>query len=96
MQDQPLPLEDVLITSDAMQANRDNALFLRKAKGAHYPWPVLGNQPALNQALNALPWEITPVAAAACEITRGRIETRTVRVLPAPPAPASPARTRPC
>ena len=36
----PLPLDDALITADAMQANRDNALFLRKAKKAHYLWPV--------------------------------------------------------
>jgi predicted transposase YbfD/YdcC len=45
---------------------------------------VLGNQPTLSRTLNALPWETTPAAAATCEITRGRIETRTVRVLPAP------------
>jgi predicted transposase YbfD/YdcC len=81
----PLPLDDVVVTSDAMQANRDNALFLRKAKNAHYLWPVLGNQPSLSEALNALPWETTPVAAATSEISRGRIETRTIRVLPAPP-----------
>ena len=80
----PLPLDGVLITSDAMQANRDNALFLRKAKKAHYLWPALGNQPGLNAQLNALPWETTPVAAATSEISRGRIETRTIRVLPAP------------
>ena len=80
----PLPLDDVLITADAMQANRDNALFLRKAKKAHYLWPVLGNQPSLNAMLNALPWETTPVTAATSEISRGRIETRTIRVLPAP------------
>jgi hypothetical protein len=67
-----------------MQANRDNSLFLRKGKDAHYLWPVLGNQPGLNAQLNALDWENTPVAAATGEITRGRIETRTVRVLPAP------------
>ena len=46
----PLPLDDVLVTTDAMQANRDNALFLRKGKDAHYLWPVLGNQPSLNAA----------------------------------------------
>ena len=34
--------------------------------------------------LDALDWEHTPVAAATSEITRGRVETRTVRVLPAP------------
>jgi predicted transposase YbfD/YdcC len=41
-------------------------------------------QPGLNAELNALDWEGTPVAAATSEISRGRIETRTVRVLPAP------------
>ena len=80
----PLPLAGAVVTSDAMQANRDNALFLREAKDAHWLWPILGNQPTLNQALNALPWEDTPVTAATSEITRGRIETRTIRVLPAP------------
>ena len=37
---EPLPLDGVLVTSDAMQATRDNALFLRKSKDAHYLWPV--------------------------------------------------------
>ena len=45
---------------------------------------VLGNQPGLNETLNALPWADTPVAAATSEITRGRVETRTIRALPAP------------
>ena len=81
---EPLPLEQAVVTSDAMQANRDNAAFLRKIKKAHYLWPALGNQPTLNETLNALPWDDTPVAAATSEITRGRIETRTLRVLPCP------------
>jgi predicted transposase YbfD/YdcC len=80
----PLPLAGAVVTSDAMQANRDNARYLRKVKDAHWLWPVLGNQPGLNAALNALPWEDTPVAAVTSEISRGRIETRTIRVLPAP------------
>ena len=67
-----------------MQSNRGNARYLRKARNAHYLWPVLGNQPTLNETLNALPWETTPVAAATTETSRGRIETRTIRVLPAP------------
>jgi len=45
---------------------------------------MLGNQPGLNAQLNALPWETAPVTAATSEISRGRIETRTIRVLPAP------------
>ena len=44
---EPLPLDDVLITADAMQTNRDNARFLREVKHAHFLWPVLGNQPKL-------------------------------------------------
>ena len=80
----PLPLDGAVVTSDAMQANRDNALFLRTVKNAHYLWPILGNQPTLNETLNALPWQDAPAAAATCEITRGRIETRTLRVLPCP------------
>jgi predicted transposase YbfD/YdcC len=80
----PLPLGDVVVTADAMQSNRDNSLYLRKAKNAHYLWPVLGNQPSLSGTLNALPWETASVAAATSEISRGRIETRTIRVLPCP------------
>ena len=80
----PLPLENVVVTTDAMQANRDNSLYVRKVKEAHWLWPILGNQPTLNAALSALPWETTPVAAATSEISRGRIETRTIRALPAP------------
>jgi predicted transposase YbfD/YdcC len=80
----PLPLAGTVVTSDAMQSNRDNALFLRSVKDAHYLWPVLGNQPNLNAQLSALPWQTTPVAAATSETSRGRIETRTIRVLPCP------------
>jgi predicted transposase YbfD/YdcC len=80
----PLPLDGVLITADAMQTTRDNAAFLRTEKNAHYLWPALGNQPGLREQLDALPWETTPVSAATSEISRGRIETRTIRVLPAP------------
>ncbi|MGH3237545.1 MAG: ISAs1 family transposase [Streptosporangiaceae bacterium] len=86
----PLPLAGAVVTSDAMQANRDNARFLREVKHAHFLWPVLGNQPNLNETLNALPWETTPVTAATSEISRGRIETRTIRVLPAPEGTAFP------
>jgi DDE_Tnp_1-associated len=35
----PLPLAGTVVTSDAMQANRDNAAFLRTVKNAHYLWP---------------------------------------------------------
>ena len=55
-----------------------------EAKNAQYLRPVLGNQPPLSGTLNALPWEDVPVAARPARSPRGRIETRTIRVLPAP------------
>ena len=85
-----LPLCDVVITADAMQTTRENARWLTGDKHAHYLLPVLGNQPRLYAALDALDWENTPVATATSEISRGRIETRTIRVLPAPAEPGFP------
>ncbi|HET9973941.1 MAG TPA: hypothetical protein VFQ68_37310, partial [Streptosporangiaceae bacterium] len=58
----PLPLAGTVVTADAMQANRDNTLYVRKVKDAHWLWPILGNQPNLNAELNAMAWENTPVA----------------------------------
>jgi predicted transposase YbfD/YdcC len=81
---EPLPLQDVLVTADAMQTTRENARFLREDKHAHFLAPVLGNQPGAYAALDALDWENTPVAAATVDTARSRIETRTVRVLPVP------------
>jgi predicted transposase YbfD/YdcC len=80
----PLPLQNVVITADAMQTQREHARWLTEDKDAFYLLPVLGNQPGTYAALDALDWENTPVAAATSEITRGRVETRTLRVLPAP------------
>jgi predicted transposase YbfD/YdcC len=87
---EPLPLQDALVTADAMQTTRDNARFVRAVKHAHYLWPVLGNQPGLYATLNALAWENAPVAAATVDTARGRIETRTLRVLPVPEDPGFP------
>ena len=81
---EPLPLAGVVITADAMQAQRENARWLTEDKDAYYLVPVLGNQPGLYAALDALDWENTPVAAATTEISRGRAGTRTIGVLPAP------------
>jgi len=81
---EPLPLHDAVITADAMQATRENARWTVEGKHAHYLVPVLGNQPGMFAQLDALDWENTPVAAATSEVNRGRIETRTIRVLPAP------------
>ena len=87
---EPLPLDGVVITADAMQTTRENARWIVEDKHAQYLLPVLGNQPGTYAALDALDWESTPVAAATSEISRGRIETRTIRVLPAPAGPGFP------
>jgi predicted transposase YbfD/YdcC len=81
----PLPPDGVVVTADAMQATRPNAGWVVQDKHGHYLLPVLGNQPGLYARLDALPWADTPIAAATTEINRGRIETRTIRVLPTPP-----------
>ena len=91
---EPLPLQDVVITADAMQTTRENARWIAEDKHAHYLLPVLGNQPGLYTALDALDWENTPVAAATSEISRSRIETRTIRVLPAPAEPGFPGASQ--
>jgi predicted transposase YbfD/YdcC len=90
----PLPLEGVLVTADAMQAARDNARWLTEDKHAQYLVPVLGNQPGLYAAPGALPWGDTPVAAATADTARGRIETRTIRVLPVPEGTGFPGAQR--
>jgi hypothetical protein len=81
---EPLPLAGVVVTADAIQTTRENTRFLREDAHAHYLLPVLGNQPGLYAALDALDWENTPAAAATVDTGKGRIETRTVRVLPCP------------
>jgi len=81
---EPLPLAGVVITAGAMQTQREHARWLTNDKDAFYLLPVLGNQPGTYAALDALDWENTAVAAATSEISRGRAETRTIRVLPAP------------
>jgi hypothetical protein len=67
-----------------MQTQREHARWLAEDKHAHYLFPALGNQPGLFARLDALPWKQIPVAAATVDVARGRIETRTIRVLPAP------------
>jgi predicted transposase YbfD/YdcC len=79
----PLPLAGAVITADAMQADRDSS-FTRKVKEARYLRPIPGSQPDLNAQLNAPDRGSIPVAAAASQISRGRIGTRAIRALPAP------------
>jgi len=46
---------------------------------------VKDNQPALFAALDALPWQDVPITHTSTSKGHGRIETRTLQVMPAPP-----------
>ena len=81
---EPLPLAGVVVTGDAMQTQRANVRFLRKVKHAHFVFPALDNQPALHRRLDGLDWKAVPVTARTEDRDRGRVEIRTLQVLPAP------------
>lgn len=72
-----------VLTADALHTQRDTVQYLRSA-GADFCLCVKQNQPNLYAALNALPWADTPIAHTTTERGHGRIERRTIRVLPTP------------
>ena len=78
-----MDLAGVCLTVDALHSLADlNKRVL--ARGGHVIFVIKGNQPRTYQALNDIGWEQIPVAAATFEADRGRIETRTIQVAPAP------------
>jgi predicted transposase YbfD/YdcC len=84
-----IDLTGTIVTSDAMQTTRANAKYVH-ARGGFYLFPVKGNQPKLFAALDALPWGKAPIAHTGTTTGRGRKETRTLQVLPAPPGAGFP------
>ena len=91
----PLPLEGAVVTTDAMQANRDNSLFLRAVKGAHWLWPVLGNQPNLNAQLNGLDGRKRPSPPRPARPPAAASRPAPSASCPRPKAPCSRTRSRP-
>jgi predicted transposase YbfD/YdcC len=71
-------LDGVLVTADALHAQREHATWLHDC-GAHYLVTVKGNQPGLLRQLRSLPWKQVP-AGHVCD-GRGRIERRIVKVV---------------
>lgn len=47
---QEVPLDGVIVTADAMQAQQDAARFLTQEKGADYFFSLKGNQPSVQEA----------------------------------------------
>lgn len=71
------------ITADALHTQREHAVYLHR-RNAFYVFYVMGNQPNLFAALDALPWEQTEPGHTEAIRSHSRIETRTIRVRPAP------------
>jgi predicted transposase YbfD/YdcC len=74
----------LVITADALHCQRDHATYLHQ-RGAGFVFTVKHNQPGLFAALDTLPWTDTPVAHRQTDRGHGRITTRTIQTLPAPP-----------
>jgi predicted transposase YbfD/YdcC len=78
-----LDITGVVITADAMHTQRDTADYLHQ-RGADFCFCVKENQPTLFTTLDALPWNDVPITHTTTERGHGRIERRTIQVLPAP------------
>jgi predicted transposase YbfD/YdcC len=77
---EPLDLAGVVVTADALHAQREHAQFLVTKKNAHYILAVKNNQPSLYAQLKALPWRQVPAGFDAREKGHGRAEWRTLKV----------------
>jgi predicted transposase YbfD/YdcC len=81
--DQIADLTNVVVTGDAMHTQRKHAAYLH-SRGAHFVFPVLGNQPGLFDQLDALPWADAPLGWLTYDRGHGRQEIRTIQTMPAP------------
>ncbi len=78
-----LDINASVITADALHTQRDTAEYLHQ-RGAEFCFCVKENQPKLFTTLDALPWTDVPIAHTRTDRGHGRLERRTIRVLPAP------------
>ncbi|MEC3979665.1 ISAs1 family transposase [Amycolatopsis sp. H20-H5] len=76
-------LTGAVVTADAMHTQRAHASYLVTEHGADYVLIVKANQPNLFTQLDALTWEQFPLHTNE-NISHGRVESRTIRVQPAP------------
>lgn len=73
----------MLITADCLHTQRKHACYLHR-RGADFLFCVKDNQPNLFAALDVLAWSDVPVTHTTTTRGHGRIETRTLQVMPAP------------
>jgi predicted transposase YbfD/YdcC len=79
-----IDLTNKIVTADALHTVKATADHIHQ-HGGQFVLPVKENRQNLFDALNTLPWEQTPIAHHSVDTGHGRITTRTIQVLPAPP-----------
>ena len=79
-----LDLNGTVVTADALHTVKATATYIL-GRGGQFVLPVKENRQALFDALDALPWTEVPIAHTSVDKGHGRITTRTIQVLPAPP-----------
>lgn len=78
-----LDIAGAVITADALHTQRRHAEYLHR-RGADFVFCVKDNQPNLFAALDTLDWPQVPITHHVTDRGHGRVETRTIQVMPAP------------
>jgi predicted transposase YbfD/YdcC len=78
-----LDITGLTVTADALHTQRSHASYLHR-RGADYVFMVKDNQPSLFAALDKLDWPSVAIGHASHDKGHGRIEDRTIQVMPAP------------
>jgi predicted transposase YbfD/YdcC len=73
-------LKGVVVTADALHAQREHATWLHD-RGGHYLVTVKGNQPGLLRQLRSLPWKQVPEGHVQEGRGHGRIEKRILKAV---------------
>lgn len=79
-----IDLNNKIVTADALHTVKATAQHIHE-RGGEFVLPVKENRRALFDALDALPWKDVPIAHRSLDKGHGRLTTRTIQVLPAPP-----------
>jgi predicted transposase YbfD/YdcC len=79
-----IDLHGKIVTADALHTVKATAEHIHE-RGGEFVLPVKENRRALFDALDALAWKDVPIAHRTIDKGHGRITTRTIQVLPAPP-----------
>jgi predicted transposase YbfD/YdcC len=80
-----LDIAGLTVTADALHTQRSHATYLHR-RGADFVFMVKDNQPNLFAALDRLDWPAVPIGHASHDRGHGRIENRTIQVMPTPDA----------